>query len=244
MSRHRESHDLQPWEEVNGPPDELGTDEPGADPTVPVALPPRTEAMGRYAEDKLGGAMHRLRRLVPHGAKIDNRRAGVVALAAGGLAMVACYLTWIQIEVAGHSGPGSVASGLDGRDGVTVLVAGGLAAAVAIALLFGRGDGWLKMALFVTGGIITIIGVVDIVDVRNKVEALEDRFGVREGVVTAQVGVGLWLVLASGVALLAAGLLARRVIGREPAAAPATASNSAPVRANPSVTPDELADQR
>ena len=52
------------------------------------------------------------------------------------------------------------------------------------------------------------VGIVDIADVRNKAEALEGRFGVREGVVTASAGVGLWMVLAAGVLLLVAGLLA------------------------------------
>jgi hypothetical protein len=201
------------------------------DATVPLALPPRTEAMGRYAEDKLGGAMHRLRRLMPKGARVDNRRAGVVAVAAGVLAVLACYLTWIQVEVAGRSGPGSTATGLDGRDGITVLVAGILAAAAGIALLLRRGDGWLKVGLFAAGGVITVIGIVDIVDVRSKAEALEDRYGIPEAAVTATVGVGLWLVLAAGVALLVAAVLARR------AAAPA-------VEPDRSVPPDHLAHQR
>jgi hypothetical protein len=183
---------------------------PDSDPTVQAALPPATEAMGRYAGDKLGGAMQRLRRLAPREARADNRRAGVIAVVAGVVAVAASYLSWVQIVVAGHAGPGSLASGIDGRDGVTVLVVGALAAVVGVILLLGRGDPWLKVALFIAGGIVTIIGIVDIVDVRNKAEGIEERFGVADGVVTARVGIGLWMVLAAGIALLVAGSLARR----------------------------------
>ena len=91
-----------------------------------------------------------------------------LGLGAGLLAVAATYLPWIEIEIAGHSGPGSLATGLGGRDGVTVLVVGALAAVAGVLLLLGRGDVWLKLAMFVTGAIVTIIGIVDIVDVRNK----------------------------------------------------------------------------
>jgi hypothetical protein len=187
------------------------------DATVATTLPPVSEAIGQYAGEKFGGAMHRLRGLVPRQTKIDNRVAAVIALAGGLLAGASTYLPWIQIEVAGRSGPGSLATGLGGRDGLTVLVVGGLAAVIGVLLLLGRGDAWLKLGLFVAGGIVTIIGVVDIVDVHNKAEALERRFGVGEGVVTASAGIGLWAALAAGVALLAGGLLARRA---QPAPAP------------------------
>jgi hypothetical protein len=183
---------------------------PDPDATVQVSLPPVTEAIGQYAGDKLGGAMRRLRRLAPREARVDNRPAGAVALVAGLVAVAASYLSWVQIVVDGHAGPGSLASGVDGRDGITVLAVGALAAVVGLALLLGRGDAWLKVALFVAGGIITIIGVVDTVDVRNKAEGIEERFGIPDGVVTARVGIGLWLVLAAGVALLVAGSIARR----------------------------------
>jgi len=187
-----------------------------ADATVAVSLPPVSEAIGYYAGDKFGGAVGRLHRLVPRRPKVDNRTGGGLGLLAGGLAVAATYLPWIQIEIAGRAGPGSLATGLGGRDGVTVLVVGAMASLIGVVLLIGRGDAWLKMGLFVTGSITTIIGIVDIADVQNKAEALERRFGVREGVVTASVGIGLWVVLCAGVGLLAAGLLARRAVPVEP----------------------------
>ncbi|MGH9243282.1 MAG: zinc ribbon domain-containing protein, partial [Acidimicrobiales bacterium] len=191
--------------------DEAHIEDPDATTRVELPpVPPVGETLGIYAEQKLGRAMHRLRSLAPRGVRVDNRPAGILAIAAGLLTVAATFLTWIQIEINGRSGPGSLATGLAGRDGVTVLVVGALAAAIGVPLLFGRGDGWLKMALFVTGGITTIIAIVDVTDAHSKAEALERRFGIPEGVVTAQVGIGLWLVLATGVAMLAAGVLARR----------------------------------
>jgi hypothetical protein len=174
--------------------------------------------------------MDRLRALVPRRAKVDNRLPGGLALLAGLATVAATYLPWIQISVAGHAGPGSLATGLEGRDGVTVLVVGVLAALIGLMLVAGRGDAWLKLGLFVTGGVVTIIGIVDIVDVQSKADALERRYGVRDGVVTASVGVGLWVVLAAGVILLVAGLLARRSLPLEEAVeSPPPASDSASV---------------
>jgi hypothetical protein len=204
----------------------------GGDPdaTVAVALPPVSEALGQYADDKFGGAMNRLRTLVPRRTRVDNRIAGGAALLAGLATVAASFLPWIQIEIAGHSGPGSQATGLGGRDGVTVLVVGAVAGLIGILLLAGRGDAWLKLGLFVTGSVVTIIGIVDIVDVQNKADVLERRYGVREGVVTASVGIGLWVVLVAGVVLLAAGLLARRAVLIENGvdAAPAVSSPVSP----------------
>jgi hypothetical protein len=190
----------------------LANANPDPDATVAVSLPPVSEAIGQYADDKFGGAMGRLRTLVPRRARVDNRIAGGVAVLAGLATVAATFVPWIQIEIAGHSGPGSQATGLGGRDGVTVLVVGALAALIGILLLAGRGDAWLKHGLFVTGAVVTIIGIVDIVDVQNKADALERRYGVRDGVVTASVGIGLWVVLVAGVLLLVAGLLARRAV--------------------------------
>jgi hypothetical protein len=183
---------------------------PDPDPTTPLAVPSVGESIGRYAEEKWGGARRRLRQFAPPGPPVDNRLAAALALAGGLLAAGAAYLPWIVIEIAGRSGPGSHASGLDGRDGVTVLVVGLLAVAVGVVLATGRGYVWLKMAMFATGGIVTVIGIVDLIDVHAKAEALERRFGIPQGVVTATAGVGLWLVVVAGVMMLVAGLVARR----------------------------------
>ncbi len=141
---------------------------------------------------------------------VDNRLAAALALLGGGLAAAGTNLTWVKISVDGRSGPGSLATGLDGRDGRTVLVVGLLAVLVGLALLIGRGDGRLKPALWVTGGITTVIAVVAIADVEAKAGLLEKRFGVPSDSVAASVGAGLWLVALGGASMLVAGLFARR----------------------------------
>jgi hypothetical protein len=216
---------------AGGPAPSPAGDTHDPDPTVAVALPPVGEAIGQYAGDKFGGAMGRLRAVVPRQAKVDNRLPGWLALGAGVATVASTLLPWIQIEVDRRAGPGSAATGLGGRDGATVLVVGALAALIGLVLLLGRGDPWLKIGLFVTGGITTIVGIVDIADVQSKANALEERYGVPEGVVTASVGVGLWLVLAAGLALLAAGLLARRTV---PVSSPGSPGSPAAAPGSPS----------
>jgi hypothetical protein len=102
---------------------------------------------------------------------------------------------------------------------------------------------WLKMALFATGGTVTVISIVDLIDVHAKAEALEDRFGIPTGVVTATAGIGLWLVLAAGLVMLVAGLVAKRAetpvpLPSPPPAPPLSAPEHAyraPARAEASV---------
>lgn len=144
------------------------------------------------------------------GRTFDNRVASALALVGGGFVVAGANMTWVRISLDGRSGPGSLASGLDGRDGRTVLVAGIVAVLVGLALLAGRGDGWLKAALWITGGITTVIAIVDIADAGAKAGVLEKRFGIPTDELTASVGFGLWLVAAGGVGMLAAGLVARR----------------------------------
>ncbi len=141
---------------------------------------------------------------------VDNRLAAALAMVGGGLAAAGANLTWVRISVEGRSGPGSLATGLDGRDGRTVMVVGLLAVLLGLVLLAGRGDGWLKAGLWITGGITTVIAIVDIADVGAKANLLEKRFGIPTDSVAANVGIGLWLVAIGGVAMLVAGLVARR----------------------------------
>ena len=143
-------------------------------------------------------------------AKVENRLAGALAVGAGIVGALACSLTWIRIEVEGRTGPGSSASGLEGRDGRTVLAACLVAAVAGLVLLVGRSDGWLKVAVVAAGGVTSVIAAVDIAEAGAKAGNLETRFGIRPGVVSAEAGSGLWLVGLAGTVLLAAGLLARR----------------------------------
>jgi hypothetical protein len=142
---------------------------------------------------------------------VNEQRAAASVAAIGSAAIVGgAFATWIKVAVRGLSGPGSTMTGLDGRDGRTVVVCGlvGFVAAVTVALL--RRATWQRAALFIAGGVATIVAAVAIVDVSSKVKSLEKQFGIPADNVTARVGPGLWLVAIGGVLLLAAALLASR----------------------------------
>ena len=77
------------------------------------------------------------------------------------------------------------------------------------ALWIGRRDLWLKIALLIAGGVTIVIAMVHMVDAGSKARDIEVQFGIPAGDVSAQVGVGLYLVVVGGLGLLAAGLRAR-----------------------------------
>jgi hypothetical protein len=142
--------------------------------------------------------------------EVDNRLAAAFAAVGGLGAVSAAFLTWFEIEIDGLAAPGSFQSGLAGRDGRTVLAAGVVTAVVGALFAFGRAEAWLKLTLLVTGGVITIIALVNLVDASSKADRLGEDFGVPRAALSAGAGPGLWVLLVAGAATLAAGLIARR----------------------------------
>jgi len=127
------------------------------------------------------------------------------AVAGGGLAAVGSVMNWIAIDIGGVSAPGGSATGLEGRDGRTVLAAALVALVAAGFVVAGRRRVAAKVALLVAGAVTAIVAVAGIVDATGKDEEVEDEFGIPADRVVAEVGTGLWLAAAAGVALLAAG---------------------------------------
>lgn len=140
----------------------------------------------------------------------QHRVAAALALGAALVSVVGVGQTWLRITIDGIGGPGSSQSGWDGTDGWTVAVAAAVASVVAAALLIGRHDVWLRVALFVTGGTILVISLVNLAGVRRKADDIHVLYGIPTGAVQAQVGLGLVLVSFAGVALIASGLIAQR----------------------------------
>lgn len=136
-------------------------------------------------------------------------RRDQVALAAavlgGAMAAIGAFLRWYTIAIAGIAGPGGSATGLEGRDGRTVLGAGIVALAAAALVAIGRRRTVAKVALLVTGAVTAIVAVANIVDARAKDEEVQEEFGIPADRVAAEVGPGLWLVAAGGAAMLVAG---------------------------------------
>lgn len=149
--------------------------------------------------------------LVPGSPLLRNVVAAALALVAGALVLFGAMLTWYRIELGGVTAPGGSATGFGGRDGLTVAAAAVLGAVVAVALLLGRRDLWCKVLLLVAGGVVIVISAAGIVDASSKADKVSDEFGIPAGRIEAEVGPGLWLVLAGGATHLAAGSLVRRL---------------------------------
>jgi hypothetical protein len=130
------------------------------------------------------------------------------AATGGLLAALGSTMTWYTIAVGGIAGPGGSATGLEGRDGRTVLAAAVVALGAAALVAVGRRRTVAKVALLAAGAVTSIVAVAGIVDAISKDEEVESEFGIPADRVVAEVGAGLWLVAAGGVGLLAAGAAA------------------------------------
>ena len=115
----------------------------------------------------------------------------------------------MRIQVGGFAPLGSDATGWDGGDGRTVAVAAIAGAVVAVCLLTGRRDMWLKVTLFIAGGVTVVIAVANLAAANSKAHDIEVQFGIPADSVEARIGIGLWLALVAGIGLLGAGLRTR-----------------------------------
>ena len=146
------------------------------------------------------------RKPVLRGMRSHRDQASVVAAVAGGaLAALGSLLTWYTIEIAGIAAPGGSATGIEGRDGRTVLAAAIVALLAAGLIATGRRRVVAKVALLAAGAVTAIVAVAGIVDATAKDEEVQDEFGIPADRVAAEVGTGLWVVAVAGISLLAAG---------------------------------------
>lgn len=148
------------------------------------------------------------------------------AVSGGFLAALGSLLEWFTIAIGGIAAPGGSATGLEGRDGRTVLACAMVALVAAALVVLDRRRVAAKVALIAAGGITLIVAAAGIVDALAKDEEVEDEFGIASERVVAEVGDGLWVVAVAGVALLAAGAAVREASGEAPAARqPASAAD-------------------
>jgi hypothetical protein len=145
----------------------------------------------------------------PEQVAVENQKAAFVGILGAALAIVGSFQVWLRIRIAGFIPPGSAETGWRGGDGRTIVLAGVVAGVAAAALWIGRRDLWLKVALLIAGGVTIVIALVHIVDAGSKARDIQVQFGIPAGEVSAQVGVGLYLVVIGGLGLLAAGLRAQ-----------------------------------
>jgi hypothetical protein len=145
----------------------------------------------------------------PEPIAVENRKAAFAGILGAALAIVGSFQVWLRIRIAGFIPPGSAETGWRGGDGRTIVLATVVAGAAAGALWIGRRDLWLKIALLIAGGVTIVIAIVHMVDAGSKARDIEVQFGIPAGDVSAQVGVGLYLVVVGGLGLLVAGLRAK-----------------------------------
>jgi hypothetical protein len=132
-------------------------------------------------------------------APIDKTQANIGAgatIVGGAMLAAGSFLPWITAS----TGFGSVSrGGMEGGDGVVILIAGGVTVLGGVAGLMGS-TGWVVAAIAaVIGG---LIGFVDFQDIQERISGIGDS-------VIGEVGIGLWLILAGAVvALVGAGISA------------------------------------
>ncbi|HEV3225951.1 MAG TPA: hypothetical protein VGZ52_03930 [Acidimicrobiales bacterium] len=145
----------------------------------------------------------------PLAAPVDNRPCAYLAVAGATLAAIGAFQVWLRISVAGLNPPGSAETGWAGGDGRSVVGAALVAGLAGGALLLQRRDVWLKIALLIAGGVTFVIALVHMVNAGSKAHDIQVQFGIPSGDVRAQIGAGLYMAMAGGAAILAAGLRAR-----------------------------------
>jgi hypothetical protein len=127
----------------------------------------------------------------------------IVAIAAVAV-VIGSALSWVSAEWAG----GSIhVSGITGDGKVTILCAA--AATIAVASASARRSTHVMCAAMtaIAGGMVAATALYDTVDLRHAVAA---SGRLTDGLLTAQVGVGLWIVDVASVVLLAGAVCALR----------------------------------
>ena len=176
------------------PPTTVDFDRPATSPAPSSAVPPPAAAPHVTATPATNA---------------DNRPAAVAALAGAVLATIGAFQVWLRITIDNTSPPGSAETGWRGGDGRTIVVAAVVAAVAGIGLLLRRRDLWLKVALLIAGGVTLVIALVHMANVGSKATDIQVQFGIPSSDVRAEVGAGLYVVVAGGIAVLSAGLRAR-----------------------------------
>jgi hypothetical protein len=152
---------------------------------------------------------------------------GPVAAAVGGLlVVVGSFLTWATLTIDATSFGGQKESqsvqGFDASDGKislaigVILIVAGLVAMRSKAAGGRRGMGILA----IVGGLAAIgLGIFEVMDIKNDLDALVSGLGLPDGVASHSIGIGLWIIIAGGLIGLVGGVLSMTSAKAMPAAA-------------------------
>jgi hypothetical protein len=132
----------------------------------------------------------------------QDRVPAIVGLVAAVVLLVSAFLPLfeVSIEFAGVSASETVA-GIDGSDGVIIIVFALIAGVLALLRVLGKGAPQVGIGMAVVGLLATIVGLIDLgnddPDTDTPLAALAN----------VDPAVGLWLVIVAGLVVAVAGVL-------------------------------------
>jgi hypothetical protein len=182
--------------------------------------------------------------------------AGIVAIVGGALLALGSFLPWAEVS---GSGASVTAKGLDGSDGYITLAAGLVAVVTGLVML--RGMRKVVAVVAVLAGLIGGgLALYDAVTAKDSVldaaaEELAPTFGVSADQVRAaldqaidagqldvSIGIGLYVVMAGGLAAIVGGVLGLRDSAGQPAESMPAAAEAPPPSPPATSAPPAVAD--
>jgi len=134
----------------------------------------------------------------PSGPAPDAKPQALILLAGAAVAIVGAFLPWATVDIFDET---LSKAGTDGDGVITLVLAGAAAVLGAIGLGAGR-KRWQPITAVVLAALVVGVAVLDMADIKSK-------FGDDAGVfdIEVNIGIGLWLTLAGGIAAVVGGLM-------------------------------------
>lgn len=131
-----------------------------------------------------------------------GRLPAIIGLAASAVLLVSAFLPWFEVSVDfGGVSVSEDVTGMDGGDGVLILLFALVGGALALLCLFRRGAPQVGIGMAVVGLLATVVGLIDLADKDPDTDAALAQLA------DVSPSVGLWLVILAGLVLAVAGVL-------------------------------------
>jgi hypothetical protein len=174
------------------PPQQTAPPSPPPSGPPPMAPPPQYAAP--YAPSQYASAAPAT---APAGPAPDAKPQALVLLAGAAAVIIGAFLPWASIQLLGESVD---KPGTDG-DGVITLVFAAAAAVLGAIALGASRRRWQPITAVVLAALVIAVAVLDMADIKSR---FSDASGFD---VEVDIGIGLWLTLAGGIAALVGGFL-------------------------------------
>jgi hypothetical protein len=131
-----------------------------------------------------------------------DRLPAIIGLAASAVLLASAFLPWFEVSVDfGGVSVSEDVSGMDGGDGVLIILFALVAGALALLRLLGKGAPQLGIGMAVVGLLATVVGLIDLADKDPDTDAALAQLA------DVNPSVGLWLVILAGLVVAVAGVL-------------------------------------